>query len=283
MTPLAILASLLTLLCGVWLGRRLARGGITAENALVGRQLVAYAILGGIAALFALIYYADRLSFIPWLPTGLLLYAEEAVWPLVQAMPSFAIGLLVALEWPGRRTVRRLRTMAAGCLVLLAAWGYLEWRSIPVTGLLGEAAIHDGVVMQTTAYTCAPATIATLARATGLDTGMTERAVVGIARTTREGTTTLAEIRAMRLLGMAPRFGRRLTPDSLVAIRRPALLHVDEPVGAATIRHAVALLGVDPRRRTVTLGNPLHGRQLKSFDELRGYWIGEAVFATAPR
>ena len=53
--------------------------------------------------------------------------------------------------------------------------------------------------------------------------------------------------------------------------------HVDEPVAATTIRHAVALLEVDPVAQTITVGNPLYGRQVKAFDELDGYWLGEAV------
>jgi hypothetical protein len=57
----------------------------------------------------------------------------------------------------------------------------------------------------------------------------------------------------------------------------PAVLHVDEPVLATTIRHAVALLAVDTAARTITVGNPLRGRKVKRFAELRGYWLGEAV------
>lgn len=283
MSLLSVLFFAFALAIGALVGRRLAARGFTAENALKGRQHIAYLILLAIAAAFALLYYSSRLSFIAWLPTTVLLYGEESVWPLVTSMATFSLGLVVALEWPGRRDSKRLRTLAVGVGVLLLALGYLGWRSLPVTGILGEPRVHNGVVMQTTAYTCAAATIATLVRAVGLDTGMTELAVVAVARTTREGTTTLGEIRAMRALGLEPRLGRRLTPDSLVAIGPLALLHVDEPVGATTIRHAVALLGIDSARRTVTLGNPLHGRQLKGFDELKGFWLGEAVFVTAPR
>ena len=81
----------------------------------------------------------------------------------------------------------------------------------------------------------------------------------------------------MEAMGLQPRFALGLTVDSLLAHGGPALLHVDEPVGPRTIRHAVALLEVDPEAETVTIGNPLEGRQVKSFDELDGYWIGEAV------
>ena len=67
----------------------------------------------------------------------------------------------------------------------------------------------------------------------------------------------------------------QLTPDSLVSYGRPALLHVREPMGGRTIRHAVALLGVDAEARTATVGYPLFGKQIKGWNELEGYRIGE--------
>ncbi len=71
--------------------------------------------------------------------------------------------------------------------------------------------------------------------------------------------------------------------DSLVAHGGPALLHVNEPQDrGGTIRHAVALLAIDTLTRTLTLGNPLHGRQVRTFDGMRGYWFGEALLVTAP-
>jgi hypothetical protein len=61
-------------------------------------------------------------------------------------------------------------------------------------------------------------------------------------------------------------------------IGQPALLHVNEPVASgATIRHAVALLAVDRSSQTIVIGNPLHGRQVKRFADLDGYWSGEAI------
>jgi hypothetical protein len=109
---------------------------------------------------------------------------------------------------------------------------------------------------------------------------VSERTAARLAGTGRSGTTTLAEMRAMRALGLEPVFARRLSPESLATRNQLAVLHVDEPIGAATIRHAVALLAVDARARTVTIGNPLSGRQVLPWGALRGYWSGEAVFVT---
>jgi hypothetical protein len=141
----------------------------------------------------------------------------------------------------------------------------------------------DGVVMQTTPYSCAPSTIATLVRHVLGDTTVTERSVTVMTRTTRDGTNTLAEIRAMRRLGLEPRFSHRLTADSLLAYGLTALLHVDEPVAGVTGRHAVALLEVNADSGTFTIGNPLRGLQVLRVEDLEGYWIGEAVLAQTVR
>lgn len=273
----ALVVVLIAAAVGAAVGAWLARRGITADNALVGRQRAAYAVVLLVAAAAALVYWA---ADIPWLPVWVDLVFNHYGMDAGRAFAGFAFGLVVALEWPGRRVPRRLANLAGGGLLLGAGAGYMCYRAMPVAGALGRPALVQNVVMQTTAYTCVPAAIATLLRVTARDTAATESLAVAASRTTREGTSTLAEMRAMSALGLAPRYGRRLTADSLVAIGRPAVLHVDEPVLSITIRHAVALIGLDPVRREVRLGNPLHGPQTLRFDQLKGYWLGEAVFVT---
>lgn len=279
MTAAAIIVVALAL--GATLGRRLAARGLTAQNALVGRQLLAYAILIFAGGAGLLLFYAPRLA---WMPTVAVLYGEGAVLHAARAAAAFALTLLITLEWPGRREPKRRRQLLVGGAALLLLAGYLGFRAIPLRLSVERLWIHDGVVMQSTAYTCAPASIATLVRWFGGDTLATEASVASIAGTTREGTSTFAEVRTMRRLGFAPRYARRLTPESLAVAGYPALLHVDEPVASGvTIRHAVALLEVNHESRTVLVGNPLHGRQVKRFGELEGYWTGEAVFVTTHR
>jgi len=268
-----LVTAVIAIVAGVVTGAALARRGVTADNALVGRQRTAWAILLVVAAIGALVYWGQDA---PWIPASVHLYAEAGISDGTRVLAGFALGLLLGLEWPGRREPRRRFNLAGGGAALALLFGYLLFRSLPVTGLLLPPAMDDGVVMQTTSYTCAPASIATLARATGVDTGMTERDVVELMGTTREGSTTSAEMRALRALGFHPVYRRGLTPESL-AVLGPAVLHVDEPVLATTIRHAVALLAVDTAARTVTIGNPLRGRQVRRLDQMRGYWIGEAV------
>ena len=184
-------------------------------------------------------------------------------------------GVTAANALTGRQ-VQAYAVFLGGAGTLTLATGFLLFRALPVTGILGPPAVLEGIVIQTTPYTCAAAAIATLARFTGLDSGMTERDAVRLAGTTREGSNARAEVRALRALGLSPEFRRHLTPDSLRFLG-PAILHVNEPVLAKTIRHSVALLAVDTAARTITVGNPLRGRQVKRFADLGGYWFGEAV------
>ncbi|MGK7874627.1 MAG: hypothetical protein AB4426_15380 [Xenococcaceae cyanobacterium] len=61
---------------------------------------------------------------------------------------------------------------------------------------------------------------------------------------------------------------------------QPALLHVRERIAGRVIAHAVALLSVDISEKFLTIANPLSGIQVKTFEQMEGYWLGEAVFVT---
>lgn len=260
---------------GAVVGGALAARGVTAENALKGRRWLAAGLLAAAGVVAVALFFPDR---VPGLGPAVQLWVQHLTINLTVMGGSFSIGLLLLMEWPGRKEKERARRLRFGVGVLSVLVGVLLWRSGPVEEFLGPATIYQGVVMQTTGYTCAPASIATLARWVGADTAATERETSRLTATTRWGTNTIMEVRAMEALGLRPRFALGLTLDSLLVHGGPALLHVDEPVGPRTIRHAVALLEVDREAGTVTLGNPLEGRQVKAFSELDGYWIGEAVF-----
>ena len=268
-----ILVVALALVSGTLAGRTLARRGVTAANALTGRQSQAYAVFLGVVALGAILFGASSFD---WTPTWFMLYSQEMNGDGLRALAAVALGLLLGLEWRGRHDPARRWQLLGGSAALTLATSFLLYRSLPVTGILGPPAVRDGIVLQTTSYSCAPAAIATLARFTRLDTGMTEREAARLAGTSREGTSAYAELRVLRALGLAPGYRRRLTTDSLPFLG-PAILHVNEPILTTTVSHSVALLGVDTAVHTITVGNPLYGRQVKRFTELSGYWIGEAV------
>jgi predicted double-glycine peptidase len=184
------------------------------------------------------------------------------------------------MEWPGRRDRRRLQQLLVAIAAIALPLAILLHYSLPVTGLLGEPLIVENIVLQTTPYTCAPASIATLARLIGTAPNLSEREAVILTGTDRFGTSTLAEISALKRLGLAPRYRRGLTVAELAAAKQPALLHVKEPVGGIKIGHTVVLLETNSQKQTFIIGNPLYGRLERTFDSMEGYWTGEAVFAS---
>ncbi len=261
-------------------GKQLAAKGITAENALEKHQRFVYVILTVLSAVGAVIFGLASLKLANRIPTIVLLYIGGHANHFMLALASFGLGLLVFLEWPGRRNPKRLRQMLAGIAAILLPFWLLVYYSLPVTPLLRDRPVVDGVVLQSTPYSCAAATIATLARYVGKHPNLTERDVVAIAGTNRLGTSILAEIRAMRQLGLAPEYKQNLKVEELVKIAKPAVLHVMEPVGGTRIQHAIALLQVKAKERSLVVGNPLYGRQVKRFRDMQDYWLGEAVFVT---
>lgn len=101
-----------------------------------------------------------------------------------------------------------------------------------------------------------------------------------LTNTNRFGTTTLSEIKAMAKLDLHPQYRHNLTIDDLIALNKPALMHVKEKrkTGKGVrFSHAVALLSINPERKLILIGNPLEGMQIKTFDDLNQYWFGEAI------
>jgi hypothetical protein len=275
-----VLTSSISLIIGLALGRKLAVRGITAENGLQNRQETAYIVLAIIVVPIILFLLIGRLNLSHLIPQIFVLYLGEHLQNLMLGGGWFVLGLLVGMEWPGRRDRRRLQQLLVAIAAIAVSLAILLHYSLPVTGLLGEPLIVENIVLQTTPYTCAPASIATLARLIGTAPNLSEREAVILTGTDRFGTSTLAEISALKRLGLAPRYRRGLTVAELAAAKQPALLHVKEPVGGSKIGHTVVLLETNSQKQTFIIGNPLYGRLERTFDSMEGYWTGEAVFAS---
>jgi predicted double-glycine peptidase len=276
---LSVLVAIFALALGTLAGRQLARRGVTLTRLVAPHALRCALVLAAALIVGVLLLFGDRL---PWMPEPVLLYGEEYAWPALGLAGWVMLGLLPALEWRNVREGRAGRLLAA-TLALAIGVGHLAYLAQPVSDALHRTRERDGVVLQTTSYTCAPASIATLARLARPGLRVSEREVAELLGTTREGTSTLAEIRAMEALGLRPRFARGLTVDSLIAHGAPAVLHIEAPARGGIARHAIALLAVDARERTVTIGDPMHGLRVQRFEELDRVWIGEAVFVTVKR
>ena len=269
---------------GGFLGRNLAAAGITSDNALKNYQKPLVWLLIAIAPLLGLLIVLDKFNLAPFLPKIfpplLLIYLAGYFNEVLVGLGCFFLGLLLLLEVSGKRSRQQIAQLLVALGAISFALSILLFFLQPVQALVAQPKIIDNVVLQTTPYTCAPSTIATLARYTKRHPNITEQEVTKITKTNRFGTTTLSEIKAMEKLGLNPQYRHNLTIDDLIATNKPALMHVKEKSKTGKgvrFSHAVALLSINPERKLILIGNPLEGMQIKTFEDLDEYWFGEAI------
>lgn len=279
-----VLVCALAFAVGGLFGSRLSAKGITSDNALEKYQKHLVWLLIAIAPSLGILIALDKLHLAPLLPRIFppifLIYLAGYFNRFIVWLGCFCLGLLVFLELsakpPRQKVIQLLIAIGAISFALSILLFFLQ----SVRTIVAQPKIIDGVVMQTTPYTCAPASIATLGRYTKKYPNLTEKEVVKLTKTNRFGTTTLSEMRAMRKLDFNPQYRHNLTTDDLIALNKPALMHVKEKrrTGKGTrFSHAVAYLAIDPVKKLVLIGNPLYGMQIKTFEDLEEYWFGEAI------
>ena len=277
------LACIISFLIGGFCGKKLAARGITANTNLEKHQ---GKILSGLIASVTIIvstYLLNMFNLIHrvlfFVPPIILLYLGAYPYEIVLTSGCFVLGLLLFLELSGKTSFRRKLQLLFTLVILTVPLTIFLNYYLPITNSLGESTItKDGVVFQTTPYTCAPSSIATLAIFTGKHPNITEKQVVKLTMTNKFGTSTLAEIRAMEKLGLNPQYKSGLTVQDLVKIDRPAILHVRLKSAGRIISHAVALLSIDPAKQVLIIADPLSGIKEMKFDRLKGYWFGEVIF-----
>ncbi|CCQ51182.1 cysteine peptidase family C39 domain-containing protein [Crocosphaera watsonii] len=267
---------------GGFLGNDLAKKGITADNALEKHQKTARIIFIGLAAILTVLIIIDRSNvayYVPQLfPHFLSLYIQAAFDNVLLCVGFFLFGLLFLLELSGWSSKKRRNQLLVGLAAITFCLSVLFYLFSPIVNDVGELKIVDGVVIQSTTVTCAPASIATLARLSGKHPEITEKEVTKLTRTNRLGTNTLAEIAAMKKLGLNPDYHHDSTLDDLVNRKQMALLHVKQRWLSQQFPHAVVLMDIDMEKEELILGNPLSGIETKPFSELEVYWFGEAIF-----
>lgn len=278
-----VLVCVLAFAVGGMLGKSLAVRGINSDNALKNYQKPLVWLLIAIAPGLGILIILDKLdlaSLLPQIfPPMFLIYLAGYFNQSVVWAGCFCLGLLIFLELSGKRSRQQLIQLAIAISAISFALSILLYFLQPVGALVKQANIVNGIVMQTTPYTCAPASIATLGRYVKKYPNLTEKQVVKLTETNRFGTTTLSEIKAMEKLDLNPQYHHNLTTKDLVAIARPALMHVKEKRRRGSVRfsHAVAYLAIDPVREIIFIGNPLYGMQVKTFNDLEEYWFGEVI------
>src|SRR5687768_9985764 len=112
---------------GALAGWRLSRRGVTAANALAGRQPAAYTILIVVSAFGLVFYFAPALS---WVPTFAAVVGEQLVLDGSRVLAAFALGLMLLLEGPAWREAARRRQLVLGAGVLAIGTGFLTYRAL---------------------------------------------------------------------------------------------------------------------------------------------------------
>jgi len=268
--------------CGALFGKNLAFQGIDSDNALNNYQKPLVWLLLAIVPLLGMLIFLDKFNLASLLPKifppMLLIYLAGYFNEIIVGLGCFFLGLLLLLELSAKRSQQKVLQVLVAIGVIAFALSILLFFLRPVR--TERPKIVDRIVMQTTPYTCAPASIATLARYTRKHPRLSEQAAVTLTKTNRFGTTTLKEIRAMKQLDLNPEYHHNLTIDDLIMSKKPGLMHVKEKrkTGKGVrFSHAVAYLAIDPNRRLILIGNPLYGLQVKTFEELDTYWFGELI------
>lgn len=271
---------LVVALGGGAIGWRLGQRGLSLQQQgqVSGEQVLKIALVLGLGLAIV------GVLRLPWnwqpLNFGVMLlgaYSPPVLLHLGVGLWGFLLGLIA---WEYRHSLKKLVLYSVLTVLCLGSpLAYTHSLFLPLADHLPPGQVQGDLVLQTTPYTCAAASIATIVRVQGTHPDFTERDAAQLIGTNRTGTTTWAEVRGLQRLGYRVRYERGLTPGDLADRPLPVLLHVKEPVGAGTIAHAVVLLAIDPVAQTLRLANPLYGEQIYTWAELDGYWWGEAIVA----
>ncbi len=271
---------------GSFVGKHLSQQGITADNALDKHQTTARIIFAVIAAIITPFMIIEHYNLSYYLPqivpqiSFISLYLQAFCDDLLLCFGFFTLGLLLFLELSGWSSKQRRTQLVLGLTTISFCLSIIFYWFFPITNTIQKIKIKDEVILQTTRVTCAPASIATLARVSGKHPNITEKEVATLTKTNRLGTPTLSEISAMKKLGLNPEYYANLSLKELLKRNQIALLHVREGGISKQFAHSVALLKIDKKNQEVILGNPLSGIQTKKFKQLKDYWFGEVIFVS---
>lgn len=191
--------------------------------------------------------------------------------------PGAMFGILTHdKENPGR--TKRLRIFLCIIFVFIVYVSLLDQIILLAAGqkianLNGKTI--DGVVRQSTGYSCYPSSTATVLKMWGID--VTEGDVAINSGTTFRGTNSFGIMEAVETLGEninLQAWTTTATLDEIKAINLPCVLSVKWGM----INHASALIGIETNK--IIMGEPMQGRRVISESELFGSyaWEGTTLF-----
>jgi hypothetical protein len=148
---------------GAILGKNLAAKGITSDNALKNYQQPLLWLLLAIAPFLVSLILLDKFHLAPLLPKifppMLLIYLAGYFNEILLGLGCFFLGLLVLLELSSKRSQPKILQLLVAISAIAFALSILLFFLRPIQTLVAQPKIINGIVMQTTPYTCAPSSI----------------------------------------------------------------------------------------------------------------------------
>jgi hypothetical protein len=263
-TILELLALALVAAASCLAGFRLAgRNSAHARLALIaGFALVAWPI--------ATLLWPDRLHF---------LYPGIA-----QGHIAFGSGfLLIGVLFRSYGDVSRRRILNGVLAAVLAYFVFAEPIHLAIASeeiRALDGGLREGVSIQAAHYSCVPASLATVLRHWGIDAKEGELAYA--LRTAFQGTHIARAPAVVAQVGASRGLHARVVSTSLAELKQTNRLPAVVLGYSGSIRHAVVLLAAD--ERSVTVGDPLHGRQTIAAAQWdRSFrWTGLAIVVEGP-
>jgi hypothetical protein len=252
---------------GAALGRARSKGQSAANfQLLLTKTRHLYMVFPLLLALpFTNVYIAGHPSLQWDMPGWLQVHWAALSWGIVSGILAYVFGFcsIAALSAGGRW---KWGPVYFGVAVLAVIQVYAGWSSRPHLPPLGEMRISgDGVILQTTPYTCAPAAGANIALMLGVHT--TERELVELFHTTRDGTFPAQVLRGLKTLGISGR--KAAAKGGIRAVKPPAMLFV------LSDTHAVIYAGITGG--LIEIWNPSFGKAFLPEWRLNEIWDGHAL------
>lgn len=260
-----------SVILGIAYARRLFRKGVDIESRTL--SVNAGWILAGIAffvAVNAAVFVCRAFPRTLWhLPLLVDYFFVPFVWTVNLICTGLLFSTVVSLAMFRRHRLRVSLLLLAVVTVLAFEYIFREM-SRPVAAELGARVDDDGVIRQTSPFTCAAASCANIAQLFG--GSFTEREMAHELRTSIRGTSPAQIVFGMRRLGFA---AHRLSSSGVEpdAITPPAVLLIDMPQFSAG--HAVAY--VHRVGDKVEIWDSTRGKVLMTDTELKTVWHGLAV------
>jgi predicted double-glycine peptidase len=208
------------------------------------------------------------------------------------------VAVLVTLLWRSARDrPARLRAAALSAFSVGAALWSLKWYFGPAPADLTGFVNSAGYCRQTSEQSCGAAAAATLLFQHGIRTTEAEMGQLCLTRA-GFGTTPLGILRGVAVRGREHGLHARLAtvkPEGdLARLPTPAIisvgLHGDAPPDVAQemegygwtpgLHHALVVLSVDPKGRTLKVADPSYGQETWPEKGLRWIWDGRALYLT---